>query len=423
MNHDEFLLFIKEIFVKNRIPFRIIEIPCNNMDWLDQGLRTSLIGMNDFSEQTNTWFLSHPEPGVNHSTDLFQCNYTTLKIPGSQKWLVIGPLLFEEISGQRFDELFSRLKLDESLKEPLQNYYYNLRIIPYQSAYENFLSVIADHIYGSIPYTTVYRDAAALDEWYHNYHYCYKPMEHPKEEIELAETYVKTENEIAYYVSKGCEGRAISHLIKLQSISRSNYLVNEIRNVKNACIELNSLLRKTAEQCGVHPVHVNSCSILHLRQIEQLSSHDQSKNFQRKIVQNYCRLIQEYTLNHYSIPIQRVIIYIKNDLGTDLSLKALAGWLNVNASYLSAKFKAEMGITLTEYVNRCRIEQAQKLLLSTELPVKSIAGQCGIPDIRYFNRIFKHFTSTTPKEYRKNASYDERMKFSQNLRRSSQYIP
>lgn len=84
----------------------------------------------------------------------------------------------------------------------------------------------------------------------------------------------------------------------------------------------------------------------------------------------------------------------------------MSEWLNVNASYLSTLFKKEVGIPLTDYVNRQRIEQAKKLLIVTELPTKTIAQQCGIPDIYYFSRLFKKRTGVTPKLYREGVTRD-----------------
>jgi YesN/AraC family two-component response regulator len=98
--------------------------------------------------------------------------------------------------------------------------------------------------------------------------------------------------------------------------------------------------------------------------------------------------------------IRKVITHIDFDLTADLSLKAQAQLLNVNPSYLSTLFKKETGVTLTEYVNRRRMDHALLLLNSTGMQIQLIAQHCGIPDVNYFTKTFKKMVGQTPKKYR-----------------------
>ena len=113
-----------------------------------------------------------------------------------------------------------------------------------------------------------------------------------------------------------------------------------------------------------------------------------------------CLLVKKHSSNNYSLPVQRVITYIDTDLTADLSLKALSDSLNINPSYLSTLFKKEMGMTLTNYVNKKRIEHAVYLLSSTDMQIQNIAQYCGIPDVNYFTKIFKKVMNKTPSEFK-----------------------
>jgi two-component system response regulator YesN len=61
-----------------------------------------------------------------------------------------------------------------------------------------------------------------------------------------------------------------------------------------------------------------------------------------------------------------------------------------------------MGIGLTQYITRIRIEQAQHLLKETDWKIARIAQHVGLNDPRYFNAVFKRHTGITPTEYREN---------------------
>lgn len=122
----------------------------------------------------------------------------------------------------------------------------------------------------------------------------------------------------------------------------------------------------------------------------------------------YASLIRNHSLQQYSTIIGKALTYIHTGIGVDLSLNVLAEQLNINANYLSMLFKKEIGMTLTDYVYKYRIEHAAKLLLCTNLPIKSIAVQCGIPDIYYFTRLFKRIMGTTPKAFRIETPHEAR---------------
>ena len=63
---------------------------------------------------------------------------------------------------------------------------------------------------------------------------------------------------------------------------------------------------------------------------------------------------------------------------------------------------SETGMTLTDYVNRQRVEHGIFLLNATDMQIQTIAQYCGIPDVNYFTKTFKKFIGKTPKEYRQN---------------------
>lgn len=394
--------FITDLFKSIGIPVRDMSCPCEDWSWLDQGLRTEVlcIAPSGWNQRINEHVLALEDATVYHFADIFQCCYTCAKLPGENRYLFIGPLLFEQIHAQQFDELLKKLNLPETMRSPLQNYYYSISFYPYQAMYDNLIMLIADRIYGKNQYSIQYSHSNALDEWYEYYQNHWKVPNAPFINIRFIEERYEFENSLMQAVASANEVSALDIGGRFLALMMPQRLTNVLRDQKDYSITLNTLLRKAAEQGGVHPIHIDSLSNNNIKQIEQLTSTDQCKLFQRKMIRNYCRLVKENSLQNYSLPIRKVITYIRTDLTADLSLKSMAEQLNVNASYLSSLFKKEMGVPLTEYVNTCRINHAQILLLSTDLPIKSIALQCGISDMHYFSRMFKRITSMTPKTYR-----------------------
>lgn len=313
-------------------------------------------------------------------------------MPEPNSYYFIGPLLFEQADVQWIDRLLQSLELPESLQEPLQSCYSGVKFLPDRIMYDHLVTQAGEYAFGKGLHRTVYEDASFPDA--------------PFLGAQHVENRCAIENSIIEAVFSGNESQAIEQFTKLAVLPLPRHLENTLRDRKDLCITVNTLLRKTAENAGVHPIHIDSYSNRNIQFIEQMTTSDQYVSFAYKIIHGYCHLIREHSLKGYSPPIRKAITYINTDLAADLSLKSLAAQINVNASYLSTLFKKEVGVPLTEYVNRCRIDHARWLLLITDLPIKAVALQCGIPDIQYFSRMFKRHTGVTPKSYQKTAAHE-----------------
>ncbi|MDO5573663.1 MAG: AraC family transcriptional regulator [bacterium] len=73
---------------------------------------------------------------------------------------------------------------------------------------------------------------------------------------------------------------------------------------------------------------------------------------------------------------------------------------HTNKTTLNQKFKAEMGITVMEYIISLRMQMACSLLRKTFLSVGEIMDRSGYRDDAHFLRSFKKFAGCTPTEYR-----------------------
>lgn len=398
--------FIWELLTTEGIPIHTVRLPCGDWSWIDLGLRRDILGMDDLSRRIPQLLRQYEDAVVYHTTDLFQCSYTAFRLPEEESYLIIGPLLFEQVDDDRIDALMKKLELPERIRRPLQNHYSAVKFVPYQGAYENLVNLVAGHLFGQGQYQVRYDDAGSLDEWYRFYHGYLHIPDQPFENIQFIEERYKLENALLWAISAGNETQALAHLSSFQTVWLPRRMPSELRDQKDYIIALNSIMRKAVEQAGVHPIHIDSCSNQNVQRIEQMTQVDQRMSIARKMVHGYCRLVQIYRQGNHSRLVQKTVTLVAANLNADLSLKSLAEQMNINASYLSSLFRKEMGMPLTEYVNRSRIAHAQRLLLTTNLPTKSIALQCGISDAGYFSRLFKRLTGMTPKSYRRQGSME-----------------
>lgn len=214
------------------------------------------------------------------------------------------------------------------------------------------------------------------------------------------------ENELMSAVSQGNIHKAEAMIASFSSLAFENRVPDRLRNMKNYCIVMNTILRKAAENGGVHPVYLDSVSSDFAKRVETIHSLAAMPDFMSEILKTYCNLVRRHTIKNYSPLVQKAIVRIQSDLTSDLSLNTIARICNVSPSYFSSLFKKETGKTLTKYVNDKRVSLAKRLLKTTSLQVQTIAQHCGILDLHYFCRIFKATVGKTPTEYRDSLSFE-----------------
>ena len=97
--------------------------------------------------------------------------------------------------------------------------------------------------------------------------------------------------------------------------------------------------------------------------------------------------------------------YLKAHYKEPLSLAVLSPLVGYTPQYLSSLFSRTVGISIQEFLQRLRIEEACKLLAQTQLPTAEIAAAVGYQDTRHFSKLFRRFQGISPKEYRKSKDF------------------
>ncbi len=98
--------------------------------------------------------------------------------------------------------------------------------------------------------------------------------------------------------------------------------------------------------------------------------------------------------------IQAAIEVIQNAISGKVEIETVARQTNVSASRLRHVFKAEMGLSLTQYIKRKRMQEAEHLLRTTFLSVKEIAHRVGFGNDNSFSREFHRTHGLAPGKYR-----------------------
>jgi AraC family transcriptional regulator len=110
---------------------------------------------------------------------------------------------------------------------------------------------------------------------------------------------------------------------------------------------------------------------------------------------------QKYLREEYVSRINRVIDYIEANIDNELSLENLAGVASFSSFHFHRIFRAMVGETLNQFIQRIRIEKAAgKLIHNPKKPITQIALECGFSSSAAFARAFRESFHMSAREWR-----------------------
>lgn len=414
MAYEAEIKFLEKILTQFHLKMHVISSTQPLDEKIDFGLRKFLGIDNDYRRTFHSFFYRTQPNTVYKISDDFFCKYIVMRLPDQghkdTSFVIIGPYTEQDFSKQDIFKAIEKYQVPPNLTERLLQYYAGITFNSNAAAISAIITAFAETIWGSAENYTVKTIAHSLsDKYVGTIPTVITDFITEQKDIsfkmELLEKRYEAENRFMKNISQGNYHKAELSLQTSTLYDIEKRVSDPIRNFKNYCIIMNTLLRKAAEQGAVHPIHIDRISSHFVKKIEVITSLESGRKLMREMTRKYGLLVKSYSMKDYSLLIQKVITRIDADLTADQSLNAHAQILNVSPSYLSTLFRKETGMTLTEYVNRKRVEYGVLLLNATDMQIQTIAQHCGISDVNYFTRTFKKYIGKTPSEYRNSIGY------------------
>lgn len=98
--------------------------------------------------------------------------------------------------------------------------------------------------------------------------------------------------------------------------------------------------------------------------------------------------------------IYKAVVYINSHYAEDITARQLCLLVGMSYSFFSRSFKAITGKSFKEYLNTTRVNQAERLLATTDKTVSEISSECGYNDVSYFIKVFRESKSMPPGDYK-----------------------
>lgn len=97
--------------------------------------------------------------------------------------------------------------------------------------------------------------------------------------------------------------------------------------------------------------------------------------------------------------IKKLLAYVQENYDKKITMGDLSMYLNYSETFLIRKFKSELKMNFSKYLNRFRIQKAIGMMKNTDKNMYNIASDCGFNEYKYFNIVFKKNIGCSPKEF------------------------
>lgn len=154
-----------------------------------------------------------------------------------------------------------------------------------------------------------------------------------------------------------------------------------------------------SEKFGVPSEIAEHCKKQHFHKIAASTNRNQLLQVGEEAKKDLIEYFEKYSMVKYSHPVKMAIEYIHNNKFQFIYAKDIANAIKIDRSYLSTRFKQEVGVTITDYIHQVKTDLTIELMESHMYKLNEISEMLGYSNYTYFSRVFKKYKGVAPSEY------------------------
>lgn len=127
--------------------------------------------------------------------------------------------------------------------------------------------------------------------------------------------------------------------------------------------------------------------------INKIEAHDNVNDIyelMKAAVLAFTRAVAVTRITAYSKPVRLSMEYMESHYKDKISLELLAKQANLSPAYLSKLIKTETGLSLPDHINKIRIEESKRILLTSNAGIGELAALVGYTYSNHFAKMFKN---------------------------------
>ena len=314
--------------------------------------------------------------------------------------LYIGPIFTSPVSETLIREYFEETKTPPAYQEALSELLYNIPVSGHPQFIRvlSFLYFVLNHKEADISALYQEGDAQTMQRGQQ----AVKEAVDAKENERSLSSY-SFERQLYHQIALGDTARLKAFLDSTKEFPAEGQVAHTpLRQAKNIFIGLASkagILGALAG--GLDEERVYQLINLYILECEQTQTIKEVHRLQYIFLMDLCQRVGEARLpKNISSEISQSMTYIQRHTNRPITIEQVAEHIHRSPSYLMKRFREETGQSVGAYITRCKMEEAEDLLIYSSQSLAEISAYLGYSSQSYFQNVFKKHFGMTPLQYR-----------------------
>ena len=174
-----------------------------------------------------------------------------------------------------------------------------------------------------------------------------------------------------------------------------------VTNLKYHFVVTAALISRICTENGMEMELSFRLSDYYIGKLDYVTDEAGIEKWHNKMVLDYTRRMQLLKQSSsLSRPVSECMNYIYTHIKDRITIEDLAAATGNSPSYISRLFKSEVGIPVSEYIRKVKLDKAKNLLRFSDFTLVEIASYLSFSSQSHFIKLFRDETKMTPKKYR-----------------------
>ncbi len=116
------------------------------------------------------------------------------------------------------------------------------------------------------------------------------------------------------------------------------------------------------------------------------------------MVKIFTDMVNNASEHKYKYPISKIVDYIYQNVTSKITVSDLSHLTHLSPDYISRVFNQEVGMSITDYIQKKKVEASKSFLLFRDISITDVAAIFDFCNHGYYSRVFKKHTGYSPAE-------------------------